>query len=254
MMPVSGSAYAYCVRDARRGRRLVHRLEPGARIPVRGVDRRGRLVAATSVKLLRRVRHQLHPGGAQSAPLDYTIGRAFIATGAMINLPAVLIVAVVTVHSGARHPRSRRRSTRSSSRSRSASSCCSSRSARSTSSRELASVHSAEHRRVRASSAGAASCAASGIIFFAYIGFDAVSTAAQEAKNPQRDMPIGILGSLVICTILYILDVGRADRHARRIRSSNDAAPVAAALRVASGAALADDLGRASARSPASPR
>jgi APA family basic amino acid/polyamine antiporter len=42
-------------------------------------------------------------------------------------------------------------------------------------------------------------------IFFAYIGFDAVSTAAQEAKNPKRDMPIGILGSLVICTILYIL-------------------------------------------------
>jgi APA family basic amino acid/polyamine antiporter len=44
-----------------------------------------------------------------------------------------------------------------------------------------------------------------GVVFFAYIGFDAVSTAAQEAKNPQRDMPIGILGSLVICTILYIL-------------------------------------------------
>jgi len=46
---------------------------------------------------------------------------------------------------------------------------------------------------------------AAGIIFFAYIGFDAVSTAAQEAKNPARDMPIGILGSLAICTILYIL-------------------------------------------------
>jgi basic amino acid/polyamine antiporter, APA family len=44
-----------------------------------------------------------------------------------------------------------------------------------------------------------------GIIFFAYIGFDAVSTAAQEARNPQRDMPVGILGSLVICTVLYIL-------------------------------------------------
>jgi len=42
-------------------------------------------------------------------------------------------------------------------------------------------------------------------IFFAYIGFDAVSTAAQEAKNPKRDMPIGILGSLVVCTILYIV-------------------------------------------------
>lgn len=42
------------------------------------------------------------------------------------------------------------------------------------------------------------------VVFFAYIGFDAVSTAAQEARNPQRDMPIGILGSLIICTILYI--------------------------------------------------
>ena len=44
-----------------------------------------------------------------------------------------------------------------------------------------------------------------GIVFFAYIGFDAVSTAAQEAKNPQRDMPIAIIGSLLICTLLYIL-------------------------------------------------
>ncbi len=46
---------------------------------------------------------------------------------------------------------------------------------------------------------------AAGVIFFAYIGFDAVSTAAQEAKNPQRDMPVGILGSLSISTVLYIL-------------------------------------------------
>lgn len=46
---------------------------------------------------------------------------------------------------------------------------------------------------------------ATGVIFFAYIGFDAVSAAAQEAKNPQRDIPIGILGSLVICTGLYVL-------------------------------------------------
>ncbi len=44
-----------------------------------------------------------------------------------------------------------------------------------------------------------------GLIFFAYIGFDAVSTAAQEAKNPRRDMPIGILGSLAVCTVLYVL-------------------------------------------------
>jgi APA family basic amino acid/polyamine antiporter len=46
---------------------------------------------------------------------------------------------------------------------------------------------------------------AAGVVFFAFIGFDAVSTAAQEAKNPKRDMPIGILGSLVICTLLYVL-------------------------------------------------
>jgi APA family basic amino acid/polyamine antiporter len=46
------------------------------------------------------------------------------------------------------------------------------------------------------------------LIFFAYIGFDAVSTAAQEAKNPQRDMPRGILGSLAICTVLYIIVAG----------------------------------------------
>ena len=46
------------------------------------------------------------------------------------------------------------------------------------------------------------------VVFFAYIGFDAVSTAAQEAKNPQKDMPFGILGSLILCTILYIIVAG----------------------------------------------
>jgi len=49
-----------------------------------------------------------------------------------------------------------------------------------------------------------------GVVFFAYIGFDAVSTAAQEAKNPQKDMPIGIIGSLLICTVLYIIVSGIA--------------------------------------------
>jgi APA family basic amino acid/polyamine antiporter len=48
-------------------------------------------------------------------------------------------------------------------------------------------------------------CRGAAVIFFAYIGFDAVSTAAQESKNPKKDMPIGILGSLAICTVLYIL-------------------------------------------------
>lgn len=49
---------------------------------------------------------------------------------------------------------------------------------------------------------------AASVIFFAYVGFEAVSTAAQEAKNPQKDMPFGILGSLVVCTILYMLVSG----------------------------------------------
>jgi APA family basic amino acid/polyamine antiporter len=47
-----------------------------------------------------------------------------------------------------------------------------------------------------------------GVVFFAYIGFDAVSTAAQEARKPQKDMPIGILGSLIVCTFLYIVVSG----------------------------------------------
>jgi APA family basic amino acid/polyamine antiporter len=69
-----------------------------------------------------------------------------------------------------------------------------------------------------------------GIIFFAYIGFDAVSTTAQEAKNPQRDMPVGILGSLAVCSLLYVAFglvltgiVNFRDLH-------GDAAPVATAI------------------------
>ena len=66
-------------------------------------------------------------------------------------------------------------------------------------------------------------------IFFAYIGFDAVSTAAQEAKNPQRDMPIGILGSLVVCTILYIL-VSLVLTGLVSYKTLNVSAPVALAI------------------------
>jgi len=66
-------------------------------------------------------------------------------------------------------------------------------------------------------------------IFFAYIGFDAVSTAAQEARNPQRDMPIGLLGSLAICTLLYLLVAATLTGvvHYSRL---NVAAPVAVAI------------------------
>jgi APA family basic amino acid/polyamine antiporter len=70
---------------------------------------------------------------------------------------------------------------------------------------------------------------AAGVVFFAYIGFDAVSTAAQEAKNPQKDMPYGILVSLVICTVLYIL-VGLVMTGIVPYPELNDAAPVAVAV------------------------
>jgi basic amino acid/polyamine antiporter, APA family len=68
------------------------------------------------------------------------------------------------------------------------------------------------------------------VVFFAYIGFDAVSTAAQEAKNPQKDMPIGILGSLIVCTILYIAVSGllTATVHYSHL---NIGAPVSLAIR-----------------------
>jgi APA family basic amino acid/polyamine antiporter len=70
---------------------------------------------------------------------------------------------------------------------------------------------------------------AAAIIFFAYIGFDAVSTVAQEAKNPQRGMPIGMLGSLGICTILYIL-MASVMTGLVPFQKLDDAAPVAVAL------------------------
>jgi APA family basic amino acid/polyamine antiporter len=72
-----------------------------------------------------------------------------------------------------------------------------------------------------------------GKIFFAYIGFDAVSVAAQEAKNPQRDMPIGILGSLVVCTILYILVSGIMVGLVPYAQMMGSAAPMVVAIRAA---------------------
>lgn len=68
------------------------------------------------------------------------------------------------------------------------------------------------------------------VIFFAYIGFDAVSTAAQEAKNPQRDMPIGIMGSLAVCTVLYILVSGIMVGLVDYRLLTNAAAPIAVAV------------------------
>ncbi|MGH9598512.1 MAG: amino acid permease [Terracidiphilus sp.] len=81
-----------------------------------------------------------------------------------------------------------------------------------------------------------------GVVFFAYIGFDAVSTAAQEAKNPQKDMPFGILGSLILCTILYIFVAGLLTG-LKSYTTLNVAAPVAdgaAAIGVRWGVLLID--------------
>jgi basic amino acid/polyamine antiporter, APA family len=69
-----------------------------------------------------------------------------------------------------------------------------------------------------------------GLVFFAYIGFDAVSTTAQEARNPQRDMPIGILGSLVVCTLLYMI-VSAILTGMVSYKDLNQPAPMAFAMR-----------------------
>jgi APA family basic amino acid/polyamine antiporter len=78
------------------------------------------------------------------------------------------------------------------------------------------------------------------VIFFAYIGFDAVSTAAQEAKNPQRDMPRAIIGSLLICTVLYILVSGIMVGLVPYTQLKEEAAPIAAAITAASRLAAED--------------
>ncbi|MDQ2919479.1 MAG: amino acid permease, partial [Verrucomicrobiota bacterium] len=81
------------------------------------------------------------------------------------------------------------------------------------------------------------------VIFFAYIGFDAVSTAAQEAKNPQRDMPIGILGSLAVCTVLYILVSGIMVGLVDYRLLTNAAAPIAVAVDAALAQAQGTTMG-----------
>jgi APA family basic amino acid/polyamine antiporter len=81
-----------------------------------------------------------------------------------------------------------------------------------------------------------------GKIFFAYIGFDAVSVAAQEAKNPQKDMPMGILGSLVVCTILYILVSGVMVGLVPYKQMMGSPAPMVVAIRAAEAASGGSSL------------
>ena len=76
-----------------------------------------------------------------------------------------------------------------------------------------------------------------GVIFFAYIGFDAVSTSAQEARNPQQDMPRGILGSLALCTVLFVLVSGVMVGIVPYREMLNQPAPLVIAIEAAAGRA-----------------
>jgi basic amino acid/polyamine antiporter, APA family len=227
MIPVSGSAYAYSYATLGEGiawfigwNLVLEYLFAASTVSV-GWSR-------YLVKLLEEFDMNVIPAALSSAPIDYTLEKGFFATGAMFNLPAVFIVAVVTVILvlGIRQ-----------------------------SSMVNAVVVAIkvgivvlvigfgafyvtadnwhpfipENTGVWGQYGWSGIIRASGIIFFAYIGFDAVSTAAQESKNPQRDVPTGILASLVICTILYIL-MSAVLTGMLEYPKLNDAAPVAAAL------------------------
>jgi basic amino acid/polyamine antiporter, APA family len=227
MIPVSGSAYAYSYATLGEGvawfigwNLVLEYLFAASTVAV-GWSR-------YMVKLLDMLHINFLPAALSSAPFEYTVEKGFFATGAMFNLPAVLIVAIVTsiLVAGIRQS--------------------------STTNAIVVAIKVSivvlviafgafyvnpdywhpfipENTGTWGTYGWSGILRASGIIFFAYIGFDAVSTAAQEAKNPQRDVPIGILGSLIVCTILYVLMSGVLTGMLEYPKL-NDAAPVAVAL------------------------
>ncbi|MBI1731477.1 MAG: amino acid permease [Gammaproteobacteria bacterium] len=233
MVPVSGSAYAYSYATLGEfiawfvGWNLVlEYLFAAATVSV-GWSR-------YFVKLLEHFDVNFLPAALSAAPFDVAAnGVSFVTTGALINLPAVLIASVITVI------------------------CYVGITQSSLVNAVVVAIKvtivllviafgsfyiSAEHwtpfipeNTGKFGEYGISGILrASGIIFFAYIGFDAVSTAAQEARNPERDMPIGILGSLVICTVLYIL-MCAVLTGLLPYPDLNDAAPVAVALQAHQG-------------------
>jgi basic amino acid/polyamine antiporter, APA family len=227
MIPVSGSAYAYSYATLGEGvawfigwNLVLEYLFAASTVAV-GWSR-------YLIKFLDALNINFIPAALSSAPIDYTVERGFFSTGAMFNLPAVIVVAVVTtilmigikqssftnaivvaikvtivvlvIAFGAFYINP-----------------------------DYWTPFIPENTGVTGQFGWSGVIRASGIIFFAYIGFDAVSTAAQEAKNPQRDVPIGILASLIICTVLYVLMSGVLTGMLEYPKL-NDAAPVAAAL------------------------
>jgi APA family basic amino acid/polyamine antiporter len=227
MIPVSGSAYAYSYATLGEGvawfigwNLVLEYLFAASTVSV-GWSR-------YLVKFLDAVGINFIPPALSSAPIDYTVEQGFFATGAMFNLPAVVIVTVVTIilmlgirqsslvnsiivavkvgivvlviGFGAFYVTA-----------------------------DYWSPFIPENTGTWGTFGWSGVIRASGIIFFAYIGFDAVSTAAQDAKNPQRDVPFGILASLIICTILYVL-MSAVLTGMLEYPKLNDAAPVATAL------------------------
>ena len=212
MIPIAGSRVHLRLCHAGRVHRLDHRLGPDPGVPVRRVDGGGRLVGLRGV-VSQGPRHHI-PAQYTAAPYTHTappdaginIWRLFTegwsSTGAVLNVPAMIIVALITILLIVGI----------------------SESARFNNviviikltvvflfiGFGLAYMNRANWHPFVPPPAGPGKYGwdgivrGAGVVFFAYIGFDAVSTAAQEAKNPQRDMPIGILGSLAICTVLYI--------------------------------------------------
>jgi APA family basic amino acid/polyamine antiporter len=232
MMPVSGSAYAYSY--ATLGEFLAWFI--GWNLVLEYLFAAGTVAVGWSrylVKLLDAFNINFLPETLTSAPLGVDAGMHFTTTGAIVNLPAVFIVAVVTgiLYVGIR---------------------------------QSAAVNavivaikviivvlviafgafyvdSANWHPFIPENTGewghygwSGILRASSMIFFAYIGFDAVSTAAQEAKNPQKDVPTGILASLIICTLLYVA-MSAVLTGLLPYPKLDDAAPVATALEAHSG-------------------
>jgi APA family basic amino acid/polyamine antiporter len=232
MIPVSGSAYAYSYATLGEGvawfigwNLVLEYLFAASTVSV-GWSR-------YLVKFLDAIGLNFIPPALSSAPIDYTVEQGFVATGAMLNLPAVLIVTVVTIILMLGIKQS------------------------STTNAIIVAIKVGivvlvigfgafyvtadnwspfipENTGTWGQFGWSGIIRASGIIFFAYIGFDAVSTAAQEAKNPQRDVPFGILASLIICTILYVL-MSAVLTGMLEYPKLNDAAPVATALEAHAG-------------------
>ena len=233
MVPVSGSAYSYSYATLGEGiawfvgwNLILEYLFAASTVSV-GWSR-------YFVKLLDHFNINFLPAALTTAPLEVAgDGMSFVATGALINLPAVLIAAVITA-------------------------ICYVGITQSTLVNSIVvaikvsivvlvigfgafyvnadhwSPFIPENTGTFGEYGISGMLRAAGIIFFAYIGFDAVSTATLEARNPARDMPIGILGSLVICTVLYILMSGVLTGMVP-YKDLNDAAPVAVALQAHAG-------------------